>query len=260
MTVINRSELAKLKTLDQQILWAVVSLVRSNTDPNNIFISDNAAIRQDEARDLVNYKIEPDDQGRLFFAFTALMPTQVKQPLLSGIDITETIKTYSGWALNSQSVAEPDGNHGFPAVGLPAYVMCLEQALFYWVRIAEAIGRMIRYANRSTTTGEVSIDFTDISPVLNGVTEIAKDTTGSIAGEVLQFEYNAPIYQGFSDYIKDIFDSLIPTGNGGIPSEASIDTSGGYSPKAIETLPVCKEHDPAVTDFTDNLGTILSKK
>jgi hypothetical protein len=260
MTVINTTELAKLKTLDQQILWAVVSLARSNTDPNNIFISDNAAIRQDEARGLVNYKIEPDDQGRLFFAFTALMPTQVKQPLLSGIDITETIKTYSGWALNSQSVAEPDGNHGFPAVGLPAYVMCLEQALFYWVRIAEAIGRMIRYANKATEPGVVALDITDVSPVLTGLRQIAGGGVDTIAGEVQQFDNPPSVYEGFDEYIKDIFDSLIPTGNSGIPSEASIDTSGGYSPKTIETLPVCKEHDPAVTDFTDNLGTILSKK
>jgi hypothetical protein len=260
VTVINQSELAKLKTLDQQILWAVVSLVRSNTDPNNIFISDNAAIRQDEARGLVNYKIEPDEQGRLFFAFTALMPTQIKQPLLSGLDITETIKTYSGWALNSQSVAEPDGEHGFPAVGLPAYILCLEQALFYWVRIAEAIGRMIRYANKATEPGLVEVDLTDTSPVLLGVGKISAGGAGTIAGEVAQFDDTPAIFDGFDEYIKDIFDSLIPTGNSGIPSESAIDTSGGYSPRTIETLPVCKEHDPAVIDFTDNLGTILSKK
>jgi hypothetical protein len=259
MTQINQSELAKLKTLDQQILWAVVSLVRSNTDPQNVFLSDNAAIRQETARGLVNYKVEQDEQGRGQFAFTALMPIHEQQPLLSGQDITETIKTYSGWALNSQTVEEPTGEHGFPAVALPPFVLCLEQALFYWVRIAEAVGRMIRYANKTTEPGTVELDLTNGTPVLGGVLPILVTDETSIGGEVSQYEDSTPIYEGFSPWIQEIFDRLIPTGGSGIPADTAIDTSGGYSPRTIETLPQCKEHDPKVTQFADNLPELLRK-
>jgi hypothetical protein len=267
MTQINLVELAKLKTLDQGIVWAALSLTRSNKHRNNVWYSDNASIRQEVAKDLSNWTIQQDPQGQGNFSFTAIMPLLDEEPMQSKVDICEIIKSYSAFLLNDQTVDEPTTTKGFPLPELPAYIQTLEQLLFYLVRIAEAVGRMIRYANAaalspSPPTEPVTLDLTNPVPVLGGIVGIsASGSTSTAEGIINQYETGQPIYEGFSDWIQEIFDGFFDPVNGGIPASDQVDTSGGYQEKGIETLPQCKEQDPNVTSLSDgNLLDLLTKK
>jgi hypothetical protein len=266
MTQINFDELAKLQTLDQGILWAVISLTRSNKHPNNTWYSDNATIRQEVAKDLSNWNVSQDDQGRGHFSFTAIMPLLDPEPMRAAADICQTIKSYSNFALVDQTVDDPIDSKGFPMPELPDYVETLEQLLFYLVRIAEAVGRMIRYANAAARSPEpptdpVYLDLTTAAPVLSGIVPIAYDTENSTGEAIIaEFGDSKPIYEGFSDWIQDIFDGLLQSNDGGIPGTDKVDTSGGYKPRGVETLPVCKEQDPTAVSFSENnLTEVLTR-
>jgi hypothetical protein len=267
VTQINRDELSRLKTLDQAIVWAVLTLDRSNQDARNSWYNDNAAVRQEVAKDLVKWSITQDPAtGEGVLAFTALSPLLDLEPMQTLQDVGQLIKSYSFFALMDQVVEEPVSDKGFPVAELPDWVESLEQALYYWVRIAEAVGRMIRYANLASQqpvppTDPVTLDLSGPVPILlNLLTDLA--TEGSAEGTISQFEVGTPIYQGFTPWIQDIFDNLIPTGaSSGITSVDQIAPGDGYQPKGIETLPVCKEQDPSVVAFNANsLAELLSKK
>lgn len=266
MTQINYDELALLKTVDQGIVWAVLSLHRSNTHENNFWYSDNATIRQKVARDLINWGIKQDPDGTGRFSFTSLMIVSDPNPMQTLTDACQLIKSYSFFRLEDQTVEEPTTSKGLPIPDLPPYVTTLEQTLYYFVRIADAVGRLIRYANAAAVSGEPPIDpvslvFTNGQPELLGLKPLIRGEVNSAEGIIDQFGDTTPIYEGFSDYIQDIFDNLFSgTNNSGIPSTADIDTSGGYKPIGIETLPVCKEQDPTVTNLAPgNLQDILTR-
>jgi hypothetical protein len=267
MTQINFTELAKLKTLDQGIVWAVLSLTRSNKHRNNVWYSDNASIRQEVARELSNWSIQQDPNGQGNFSFTAIMPLLDDEPMQAKVDICQIIKSYSAFLLDDQTVDEPTTEKGFPLPVLPPYIQTLEQLLFFLVRIAEAVGRMVRYANAAALLPEpptepVTLDLSNPVPVLGGVTPIVGSGSGSTAeGIINQYEAGQPIYEGFSEWIQDIFDSFFDPVSGGIPASDQVDTSGGYREQGIETLHQCKEQDPSITALSEgNLVELLTKK
>jgi hypothetical protein len=266
MTAINRDELALLSTLDQGIVWAVISLHRSNTHPRNFWYDDNASVRQEVAKDLVNWNVQqdPDSTGR--FSFTTMMVLRDPNPMQTLTDACQLIKSYSAFALTDQVMDKPVTNKGLPIPGLPIYVTTLEQALYYFVRIAEAVGRLIRYANRAGSlpeplTGNVCMDFSNPVPALTGIVPILFNPVDSAEGIINQFGDSTPLYEGFTDYVKEIFDGLFSSSNTtGIPTTSEINTAGGYEPIGIETLPVCKEQDPSITNLAPgNLQDILTR-
>ena len=71
MTIINQSELSKLKYLDQVLMWAIMSINNSNLDSKNNYISDNAGVRA-ESKDYITWSVAQDDNGAGKFVFSAL--------------------------------------------------------------------------------------------------------------------------------------------------------------------------------------------
>ena len=91
MTVINRDELAQLNTLDQVLLWTIVSINSANLDARNPYIADSAAIRAESA-DYVRWSVGQDEKGRGLFTFSALLPLVNPQPLQDKASILERIE------------------------------------------------------------------------------------------------------------------------------------------------------------------------
>lgn len=142
MTVINESELAELSTLDQVLMWAIVSINASNLDARNSYISDNAAIRA-ESKDYISWSVTQDDKGGGKFVFSALLPVINPNPLKDKLSIIERIWSYSPY--------DPDLNteSGIPGYGwhiptIPIWIDTTERLLAYVAIIGTNIAKYAR--------------------------------------------------------------------------------------------------------------------
>jgi hypothetical protein len=139
MTVINQSELAELTTLDQVLMWSIVSINASNLDSRNNYISDNAAIRAESAN-YIQWSVTQDDNGRGKFIYTALLPVVNPHPLKNKNSIIEKILSYSPFDPDMQTESGING-YGFQLPNLPAWIQTTEQILAYAGVIASQISK-----------------------------------------------------------------------------------------------------------------------
>lgn len=257
MTQINTTELSMLQTLDQGILWAVLSLHRANTDPTNVWYSDNAAVRQTVAKNLVNWSIRQNQEGIGKFAFSAVMPLLDRDPMTNQDDICQVIKSYSAFLLTSQLLDPPGSSKGFPMPPLPDYVETMEQLLFFLCRIAAAINLAIRTARvriekNPTESFNIPIDTSNPVPVVDVGTIIEGESSPrTAAGIIYQFLPPDNIHQEFDTMLSILMGEITSVNVKGIPTTARIDEGNGYREKGIETLPVCQEQDPSILNLSD---------
>lgn len=257
MTQINTDELAQLQTLDQGIMWAVLSLHRANTDKTNVWYSDNATVRQTVAKNLVNWSIRQNQEGIGKFTFSAVMPLLDRDPMVNQDDICQVIKSYSAFLLTTQLLDPPVSNKGFPMPPLPAYIETMEQLLFFLCRIAAAINLAIRTARERikktpTESFNIPIDTSNPIPVVDvGVIIEGESNPRTAAGIIYQFLPPDNIHQEFDTMLSMLMGEMTSVNTNGIPTTANIDEGTGYREKGIETLPVCQEQDPSILNLSD---------
>lgn len=156
MTVINTDELAQLNTLDQVLLWCIVSIDCANRDSRNPYIADSAAIRAESA-DYVQWSVTQDDKGGGKFIFSALLPLVNPQPLQDKASILERIWSYSPF----EPIQEFDGGitgYGYGIPTLPDWVDTNERLLSYLGILATLITKYAR-----STKGDEAF-WADIKP------------------------------------------------------------------------------------------------
>jgi hypothetical protein len=121
MTSINQTELAAIQTIDQAIIWAVVSLEKSNKHPDNMWTSDNAAVRE-QAEEYCNYQIIRDDRNNGQFLFSAEFPIINPNPLDEKRSIMECIYTANPFTLTDNQIDFTSFSKGLALPNMPVWV------------------------------------------------------------------------------------------------------------------------------------------
>ena len=147
MTVINESELAQLSTLDQVLMWSIVSINASNLDGRNNYISDNAAIRA-ESKDYISWSVTQDDKGRGKFVFSALLPVVNPHPLKDKDSLIERIWSYSPYDPHLQTEDGISG-YGWQIGTIPIWVDTTERLLAHVAIIGTNIAKYARLTRGS---------------------------------------------------------------------------------------------------------------
>lgn len=142
MTLLRLDELAQLTTLDQALLWCIVSINDANLDPRNFFISDNAAIRAESAN-YIQWNVTQDDKGQGKFVFTVLLPLVNPNPLQDKESLLERVWSYSPFEPQQEFDAGIAG-YGYGIPVLPAWVDTSERLLAYLGVLAALISRYAR--------------------------------------------------------------------------------------------------------------------
>jgi hypothetical protein len=142
MTVINESELAELSTLDQVLMWAIVSINASNLDARNTYISDNAAVRA-ESKDYISWSVTQDDKGKGKFVFSALLPVVNPHPFKDKQSIIERIWSYSPYDPNLETETAISG-YGWQLPTIPIWIDTTERLLAYIAIIGTKIAKYAR--------------------------------------------------------------------------------------------------------------------
>jgi hypothetical protein len=142
LTIINESELAELSTLDQVLMWSIVSINASNLDSRNNYISDNAAIRA-ESKDYISWSVVQDDKGNGKFVFSALLPVVNPHPLNDKRSIVERIWSYSPFDPTLQ-IAPAIAGYGWQIPTIPIWVDTTERLLAHVAIIATTIAKYAR--------------------------------------------------------------------------------------------------------------------
>jgi hypothetical protein len=139
MTVINVSELSQLSTLDEGLMWSIMSITASNLDPRNNYISDNAAIRA-ESKDYVSWQLIQDDKGQGKFTFSALLPIVNLHPLQDKPSLLSRIWSYSPYD-PSMIVDVGSIGWGWKIPVLPTWLDSTEQLLAVLAVLASKISQ-----------------------------------------------------------------------------------------------------------------------
>jgi hypothetical protein len=84
MTKINQAEYDQLQTLDQALIWSIVTLSEANRSPDNSGMLNYVTIRP-EAVDFVNWQVILDADGQPILTFSMLFPLVDYNPLSSKI-------------------------------------------------------------------------------------------------------------------------------------------------------------------------------
>jgi hypothetical protein len=149
MTILNTSELNKLRYLDQILMWAIASINKANLDPQNTYISDNAGIRPESAN-YINWSVTRDDKGAGKFIFTALLPLVGLNPFIDKVSLFERIYSYSPFPA---VLGIPSGiqGYGMPKPLIPSWIDTTERLLAYISIIATKIGKYARATKKTPT-------------------------------------------------------------------------------------------------------------
>lgn len=279
MTQINTTEYAKLTTLDQGIMWAIVSLHAANTDYRNNNYDQNAAVRQGTAATLCNWEVSQDDNGVGRFGFSFVAPLVDRNPFAADADVLERVKSYSVFLLEDMPTDEPLTAKGLPLPELPEWITTMEQLLAYLCRIAATVSHAIATVNRvleaidtnkdddtfpeigdfcvpiDTTAAIPAIDTSQIVEFLGWElrTEFRPGTSEGIIAQYARPISTLQLLEGGLEYLVT---QVFAADSAGISPSSNIDTSGGYQEKGIETLPICSEQDPNILTVTD--GDVLN--
>lgn len=129
MTVINQDELDQLSTLDQILMWSIISINASNLDGRNTYISDNAAIRE-ESKDFITWQVVQDDSGGGRFVFNALLPIVNPHPLQDKDSLLSRVWSYSPY---DPDLITEDGitGYGWGVPPIPDWIDTTEKLLAY---------------------------------------------------------------------------------------------------------------------------------
>jgi hypothetical protein len=147
MTIINQSELSKLRYLDQALMWAIISINNSNLDSRNNYISDNAAVRA-ESKDYITWSVTQDDNGAGKFVFNALLPIVNPHPLEDKQSILERIWSYSPYD-PSMLVDVGEEGYGWPMPVIPTWCDTTERLL---ADLAIIASKLTKYRNLTKFT------------------------------------------------------------------------------------------------------------
>jgi hypothetical protein len=147
MTIINQSELSKLKYLDQVLMWSIMSINNSNLDSKNNYISDNAGVRA-ESKDYITWSVTQDDNGAGKFVFSALLPIVNPHPLHDKQSIVERIWSYSPFDPSMLVDVGLDG-YGWQFLSKPTWCDTTERLLAHLAIVAS---KLTSYRNRTKFT------------------------------------------------------------------------------------------------------------
>lgn len=335
MTLLRLDELAQLTTLDQALLWCIVSINAANLDPENSFISDNAAIRAESAN-YIQWSVTQDDKGQGKFVFTALLPVVNPSPLQDKASLLERIWSYSPFEPQQNFDAGILG-YGYGIPVLPDWVDTSERLLAYLGILATLISKYARltkgdeafwapikpeywadiqyqisdsaYGGTMTITGQMSIDWNsylqglslvkclnpyaghasdincnfprldilwavpdvdlalppgDVTPLIPATGDLSVvdggrvSNTESGAGALIN-SYNQSFFN--DEALPDWYLTAVnqPSGGGGGGTGGS-QVLGNATPQLIESLGICKEQDPDMVSYANQLGDKPPKK
>jgi hypothetical protein len=142
MTTINQQQWNKLTTLDQSLMWAIVSINAANLNPKNPFISDKAAIRE-ESKDYIQWSVTQTEKGEGRFVFSALLPLINNNPLANKNSIIELILSYSPFD-QSLEISSGVQGYGWAKPQIPNWIETTEQLLAYLSILATQISKYAR--------------------------------------------------------------------------------------------------------------------
>jgi hypothetical protein len=270
MTSINTDQLAQIEYVDQALVWAIVTLQKANKHPENLQLSDNAAIRQ-ESRDFCNWNITRNSEGVGTFFYSAILPIVNPDPLMDRESIIQCIASYTSFLVPDNEVTYPTDGKGMRLPPIPAYVNTLEKLVYWLVRLVEIVNQIIVYANKliaqkQSLEGGLDVVY-DAGTGFIATPEIITSgfliegvgNENTAEGIIAQFDGNDDDGRGVPDwYMQGIGLSFYEIKYASEP----INLGGGNDKgKRVETLPVCKEQDPNVTAYGENnLYDILTKK
>jgi hypothetical protein len=339
MTVINESELYQLNTLDQVLMWSIMSINASNLDSRNNYISDNAAIRA-ESKDYISWQVIQDETGAGRFIFSALLPIVNPHPLEDKVDLLSRVWSYSPYD-PTMIIGAPIQGYGWKISSIPGWIDTTEKLLAYVAVLGDKILRLaplVRgsasfvnaikkqywgncqyqiidtpYGSQMTITGYLTIDwatymsgaslirclnprlvyasnmncnFPDLVEVWNvlpaqinpnlpvkdiidampnfgdPIPKLKPEIEGDPnSAENLINSYNQRYF--YDDAVPDWYTDAInnpPHLQTFNSSTSVVNNEDGKAPKIIESLPICKEQDPAVISYGKSpLASILGK-
>jgi hypothetical protein len=142
LTVINETELAQLSTLDQVLMWSIVSINAANLDSRNNYVSDSAAIRG-ESKDFISWSVTQDDDGKGRFVFSALLPMSNPHPFKDKKSIFQRILSYSPFDPTLDGMTQIDG-YGWPIPTVFSDFQSTEQILAYTAMVATNVSKWAR--------------------------------------------------------------------------------------------------------------------
>jgi hypothetical protein len=264
MTKINQAEYDQLQTLDQALIWSIVTLAKANRSPDNIALDGNsyASIRP-EAIDLVNCKFMLDGDGEPFFSFSATFPLLDNNPLDSSPSIVSKIPNYTDYQPLPEPLSLPTNSPGFPRPDIPPTIDTLERLVCWLGLIAYQLGDFIKYCNllqrrQATDSPIYMIDSRGLtyekSQPVSAIGSLSGSGSASTTAEDLFLDLS-PIYK-LSPNNEDLADK-INTAREDAASQEPPQTNPGKGYDRIDTLPVCADQDPNVKAYSRSLKEIL---
>ncbi len=282
MTQINRTEYAQLQTLDQALIWAVVTLAEANRSPDNSDMLNYVTIRP-EAVDYVNWKVQLDDDGQPLFTFSMLFPLVDHNPLESKPGLPLKIPTYTDFQPETEPLTLPVVGVGFPRPDIPPEITTLERLACWLGLIASQLGQFIEYCNvvqaeaiNTLTAASLPLYTLDIrglmfdrmifQPVNVSTSADGGSTTsegnsssgngsGNTPGNI--FILQAPEYRGNPFPNNDYLNEKLNDARDEAASAEPPQTNPGQGYERIDTLPVCAEQDPKVKAYSQPLKELL---
>jgi hypothetical protein len=269
MTRINTDEYNALKSFDQALVWAVITLAEANRSPDNSDLLNYLTIRP-EARDFVNWQVQLDSGGQPYLTFSMLFPLVDHNPLQAKPGLPLKIPTYTDFQPVIEPATIPATGQGLPLPPIPAEIETLERLACWLGLIAYQLHDFIRYCNGLNSLN-VTGDFNFGLPIYTidvhgltfekplsesalyaqrgaggGGTSTAAEAFAAINGDSPTSPNNADLI----DKIAEARDQQAAT-----TEPPQVNPGAGYD--RIDTLPVCKDQDPSVKAYNKPLREIL---
>jgi hypothetical protein len=270
MTQINTAEYEQLQSLDQALVWAVVTLAESNRNPDNIDLDGNSYVTiRPEAADYVTWNVQLDEDGQPFLTFSMLFPLVDHDPLTAKTGLPLKIPTYTDFEPAGEPATIPTTGQGFPRPDIPPEITTLERLACWLGLICNQLGEFVEYCNAvqiATINSNTQAALPPYTLDIHGLTfgrdlyqplnsGAFSNTAGdSVAGIFEQQEGAAdnpqsPNNEFLAQALSDARDS---TGNSDPPT-----TNPGPGYETIDTLPICSEQDPKVRAYAQPLKELL---
>lgn len=269
MTQINRTEYDQLQSLDQALIWAVVTLAEANRNQNNSAMLDYVTIRP-EAIDYVNWNVRLDADGQPLFTFSMLFPLVDHNPLETKPGLPLKIPTYTDFQPESEPLTLFPAGVGFPRPDIPPEITTLERLACWLGLVASQLGRFIEYCNVVQVNAiNAQIQATpppytlDIHGLVFDRTTFHQLSSGSpisiSGGDSVEGLFTAQ--EGDSsnpqspnnDYLAEKLNDARDEAGSAEPPQ----TNPGPGYERIDTLPICAEQDPKVRAYSQPLKELL---
>jgi hypothetical protein len=254
MTVINIAQYEQLQSLDQALVWAVVSLQAANRDVNNPdLINANYPDIRPEASTLVSWNTQLDSAGQPYLTYSATFPLLDSGPLESA-PLIAGVTAYSFFDPPPQRLTIPATGQGMPAPPIPIEVDTLEKLVAWLSLIAYQLSEYLIYCSALNFAGEttpppVTINAYGLSwPKEHPESVVFAPFAGATSGtEFSSAGSEAGAFDGGkqgpdNEKLAEKLEQAREDQSAAAANPPSITAPPEY--KKIDTLPLCKEQNP----------------